>query len=156
MMKINLVNMFRDCRLFTLKLFVAFTIMVIFGCSYHHTHAVATISIDLVGTDGKYFAAAIKDFSEKEQLAFVDSTREYPSGMKPVLYELTNKDGERVLKVNDLMDGRRFVIAVYKSEKQDWEPLYNACFLFLQKRFPSASIEKKLADTELKGRTKRG
>src|SRR5690554_212032 len=87
-----------------LKLFTVLTFMFTFGCSYHQVHPLATISIDLIDVDYGRVAVVLNDYSEVSRLTFVDSSRDYPSGAKHALYELIDKDGERVLKVNGLPD----------------------------------------------------
>jgi len=136
----------KSCKMHLLKLLMAFILMVNLGCTYQHSHPVATIDISLLNANEKLFSSMIRSFANENGYSFVDSTRDYPSGVKPLLYELTNTNGDRVLKVNDLMDGRRFVVAIYEVKSQDWKPLYESVFNFLQVKFPGASIEKNLAN----------
>lgn len=136
----------KNSKFHLLKFFMAFILMANLGCSYQQTHPVATIDIDLINVNEKLFSSAMQSFANEKGYFFIDSTRDYPSGMKPLLYELTNNSGDRILKVNDLMDRRRYVVAVYEVKSQDWKPLYESVFGFLKEQFPEASIEKKLVD----------
>lgn len=125
-----------------LKLLTVLTFMFTFGCSYHQTHPLATIHVNLIDVDSGRVAIVLNNYSEISELTFVDNTREYPSGAKHILYELIDKDGERVLKVNGLPDGRRFVVAVY--DNKNWEYFYDSIFRFLQMHIPDANIERNL------------
>ena len=131
-----------------LKLTLVLMMMFNFSCTYKQVHAKGTIEVHFSQLNDSSFSSAFKEFSESANLTFNDGTREYPSGAKAVLLELTTEDGGKILKVNDYMDGTRFVVSAYENNKRDWKPLFDSCFNFLQERFPDAKFEKKLADSE--------
>lgn len=125
---------------------LVFITMLNFGITYQQVHAKGTIDIHFSQKNDAQFISALRDFAEEEQLIFNNGTREYYSGAKTVLLELMTENGKKVLKANDYMDSTRFVVSAYENDKRDWEPLFDACFKFLQMRFTDAKFEKKLLD----------
>lgn len=117
-----------------------------FGITYKQVHTKGTIDIRFSQENGPHFISALKDFAEKEQLIFNNGTREHYSGASPVLLEITTEDGKKVLKANNYMDSTRFVVSAYENDSRDWEPLFEACFNFLQMRFTDAKFEKNILD----------
>tara|TARA_R110000851_G_scaffold59373_1_gene137500 strand:+ start:83 stop:448 length:366 start_codon:yes stop_codon:yes gene_type:complete len=118
-----------------------------FGCTYQQVSPKGTMEIHFSQKNEESFYSAFKEFAHEKELAFNNGTREYPSGAKSILFELTTKDGKKVLKVNDYMDETRFVVSVFENDKRDWRPLFESCFEFLRDRFPDAKFEVTLADS---------
>jgi len=123
--------------------------MINLGCTYQHSYPIATISIEFKSKNEEEFSKAILDFSSQKGLSLIDNSRQFPSGMKSIIFEITSDDGNQFIKINDLMDSRRFVVAIYEQKERKWYPLYKALFEFLKLHFPEASIETKINNKEI-------
>lgn len=133
----------RACKYLLIKFLLAVFIMSNFGCSYENIHADSSINIEFEQESSVELFNAVKEFANKNNLKIQDESKEFPSGLNSILYELRNEGGLRLFKVTDLMDKRRFVISVYEIDEKGVQSLFESMFVFLKGSFPNANVEVK-------------
>lgn len=111
------------------------------GCSYEHTHPNSSIHIEFENQSANELLKVVETFAESYSLQVRDESKNFPSGLNSILYELVNGDGQRLIKINDLMDGKRFVISSYEANGVDVQGLFKSLLGVLENSFPESAIE---------------
>lgn len=106
------------------------------ACSYKTMKPEGKISLLLQEEQFSLFKQSINELAHENGLTLNDGSREYTSGVSPLLLQYFNLNGERVVKINDLMDKKRIVIAIYKSKHSDWRILNNIFLEHIRTKFP--------------------
>lgn len=111
------------------------------ACSYKTTNPDLRISILLEEDKFDFFRVSLFEFANKHGLSVSDSSRSYPTGKNPILIEFTDTNGNRVIKINNLMDEKRFVISFFDCKECDLKPLHTSLVDHIKSSFPY-SIQK--------------
>ena len=124
----------------------AFFSLLLWGCVYSHTYVVASIEVSLGDNQKTQFLQLLRDYSKNEGLALVDRSLELPNVEKTSLYDMTNSQGDLVITLTGLGNGRSFSLNFYSLSNESWMVRYEYLLQYLKEEMPKAKYKKVLRD----------